>query len=130
MRVQLERLAVAQACERASDDTIAELTASWDSGAEYYESDVPFHAGVAQLAANPYLAADLGRIDGRIAIVRMVDFSSEERVAVTRAEHEAILAAIAQRDSEAATALMTAHIEAAMSNVRTAIVGALQRIYL
>lgn len=132
VRTSLERLAAIQACARASDAGIEALGATWDTSddGEYFEADLRFHLGVADLAANPFLTSSLERANDRIAIVRMVDFSTPERIAITRSEHVAILDAIGARDAARAERLMQDHIEAAMSNVRELIVRALAQIYL
>lgn len=130
VRTQLELLAVAQACERASDDAIDELIGRWDAPGDYSDADVRFHNGIARLASNPFLLRSLERVDDRIAIVRMVDFSTDERIEITRSEHNAILAAVRARHADEAQRLMQAHIEAAMRNVRALLVQALAQIYL
>ncbi|ADB48781.1 GntR family transcriptional regulator [Conexibacter woesei] len=139
VRAQLERLAASLAAERASDTAIDALAAGWDveqehadgdAGDAYYGADVRFHDGVAALSGNEFVRTSLQRASDRIAIVRIVDFSTAARIATTRREHREILGAIRARDADRAGALMEAHIDAAMSNVRTLLTAALARIYL
>lgn len=139
VRGQLERLAANLAAQRASDAAIDALASSWDvahDGADgdpdaaYYGADVRFHDGVAELSGNEFVRTTLHRASDRIAIVRIVDFSTPERIATTRREHGRILDAIRARDAASAGELMEAHIDAAMSNVRTLLTAALARIYL
>ncbi len=138
VRAAIECAAVTQACERASDEAIEALHTSWDTPApnpegdeeSYDHADVRFHVGVAELSANASLLGMLAQINDRIWVIRMVDFGSEERIAITRAEHDKIVEAIAERDAQHAARLMNAHINEAMANVSTMMTRALARIYL
>jgi len=133
-RTALERLAVAQACERADEEAIERLAADAepppDAGEDAFAADVRFHTGLAALSGNAFLMSSLDRVNDRIAIVRMVDFGHAERIAVTRREHEAILTAVRRRRADRAQQLVAAHIEGAMRNVRALLAEALTRIYL
>lgn len=137
-RAAIERLAAMQACERASTEAIEQLRDSWDVLSEkgrkadggYELSDERFHVGVAALSGNAFVIDTLTRINDRIRIIRLVDFSSSERIEITRREHEAVLAAIAARDPERAGRLLFEHIEGSMANVRELVSRALTRIYL
>ncbi|MFN8205172.1 MAG: GntR family transcriptional regulator [Solirubrobacteraceae bacterium] len=138
VRAVIERTAAIQACERATDEAIAALCARLDDtvsdsdepGQGYHYADVGFHVGVARLSANAFLLGELARINDRIWIFRMVDFASEERIAITRGEHAEIVEAIAERDQQRAGRLMEAHINGAMMNVSTLMTQALAQIYL
>ena len=136
VRAGLERLAVLQACERATDSAIADLAGSWDvtrdedESIEYYRSDERFHSGIARLSRNEFLIDALARVDDRIRIIRLVDFTSPDRVARTRNEHTEILNAMLAGNDEAASRLVGEHVDEAMTNVRELVTRALAKIML
>jgi DNA-binding GntR family transcriptional regulator len=72
----------------------------------------------------------LSRINDRIRIIRLVDFSSDERIGITRREHNEVLDAIQARDAKLAGVLLFNHVERSMANVRDLVPRALTRIYL
>jgi DNA-binding GntR family transcriptional regulator len=138
-RAAIERLGAMQACERASADAIERLRASWShppDGNNAYEdggyelADERFHNGVAELSGNLFLVDALSRNNDRIRIIRLVDFSRDERIEITRREHGAILDAIEARSPERAGRLLFDHVERSMANVRELVPRALTRIYL
>jgi DNA-binding GntR family transcriptional regulator len=132
VRASIERATAMQAAELAPDDAIEALRGAWEQAGDdgYDVADVRFHMGVAQLSGNTFAFSTLSQINDRIGVIRMVDFGHEERITITRGEHEAILDAIAAREVEQAGALMEAHIRSAMSNVSTLLTEALATIYL
>ncbi len=134
VRLVLEALAVAQATERASSDAIDDLRATWDSedspaDGSYVHADERFHSGIATLSNNGFLIDEFARIDDRIRIIRVTDFTDAERITIVRNEHQAILAAIWARDAERADFLMRTHIERSQANIRELIGRALERAY-
>lgn len=137
-RATIERLAATQACDRASSEAIEQLRGSWEiregsaAAAEggFELSDERFHNGVAALSGNAFVIDTLRRVNDRIRIIRLADFSSPERIEITRGEHDAVLAAIAAREPERAGQLLFEHIEGSMANVRELVSRALTRIYL
>ena len=136
VRAGLERLAVIQACERSSREAQSQLAASWDvthdedESIEYYRSDERFHRGIATLSGNEFLIDTLTRVDDRIRIIRLVDFTSPDRVIQTRREHTEILTAMLDGDADKASALIGEHVDRAMTNVRELVTRALARIML
>ena len=93
-----------QACERASDDAIKLLRSSWDRAfrgdrsapkSSYDYADERFHIGMSELSQNAFARNSLSRINDRIRIIRLVDFSDPERIVITTREHNEILDAIA-----------------------------------
>jgi len=136
VRAGLERLAVLQACERGTSEQIAELARSWDvtrdedESIEYYRSDERFHSGIARLSRNEFLIDALARVDDRIRIIRLVDFTSSDRVTRTREEHSEILTAMLVGDGDTASRLIGEHVDEAMTNVRELVTRALAKIML
>jgi len=133
-RLALEDLAVVQACERSSDEAIDRLRATWDGeeavDGSYVHADERFHCGIARLAENAFVIDTLARVNDRIRIIRVTDFTDAERIQTVRTEHDAILAAVQQRDAERARAAMRSHIEGSYTNIRSLIARALERAYL
>ena len=133
VRAAIERLAAEQACERASDEELASLRTIWkellkDSSVEddaQPHADARFHMRIAELSKNGFLIDSLARINDRIWIIRVVDFSTDTRVRAIGKEHNAIVAAIADRDAQRAGDFMQEHIGAAMTNVRELVSRAL-----
>jgi DNA-binding GntR family transcriptional regulator len=136
VRAGLERLAVVQACERGTNEQIAELARSWDvtldedESIEYYRSDERFHSGIARLSGNEFLIDALARVDDRIRIIRLVDFTSPDRVTRTRDEHTEILDAMVAGDGGTASRLIGEHVDEAMTNVRELVTRALAKVML
>lgn len=134
VRLELEDLAVVQACERGSDEDISELSHTWDAedteSGGYVYADERFHTGVARLSANAFLIDELSRVNDRIRIIRVTDFTDLTRIATVRKEHGEILEAIRDRDTPAARALMRQHIEHSQANIRELIARALEHAYL
>ncbi|MEO1457097.1 MAG: FCD domain-containing protein, partial [Pseudomonadota bacterium] len=64
----------------------------------------------------------------RIRFIRWVDMAA--RVATTKGEHRAIMAAIEARDEAAAVAVMTAHIARRMDQVVEAVREGYSNIYV
>jgi DNA-binding GntR family transcriptional regulator len=139
VRIVLEELSVVETCERADDRSIWSLRWAWARGFEvgaealdgrFVEADETFHMGIVELSGNGYLSDSLRRVNDRIRIIRMVDFTTRERITATRAEHDEVLEAIVRRDAETARRLMRRHIERSKDHVRELISRALARIYL
>ncbi len=138
VRSVVERLAAEQACERASDEELAALRTIWkellksssDDGAAEPRADARFHMHVAELSKNAFLIDSLARINDRIWIIRVVDFSTEKRVRAIGREHDSIVQAVAARDATRAGDAMEQHIGAAIANVRELVSRALTKIYL
>jgi len=136
VRLALEDLAVAQACERASKEELTALRSSWngvpssDLDGGYVYADERFHVGIAELSRNLFLVDSLNRVNDRIRIIRVTDFTAQSRIAIVQKEHDAILVAMLKGDSEKARSLMRAHIERSHANIRELIARALERAYL
>ncbi|RKF36703.1 hypothetical protein BCY88_35295 [Paraburkholderia fungorum] len=118
VRCALEALAAALAAERASDDTIRQLTTILDAEAQAIENDelerhididMEFHRVVLMAAANPTLEEMLAQVYERIStamIARVVPTGPQQALA----DHRELLQAIAARDSAAAGAAASAHV--------------------
>ena len=69
-----------------------------------------FHVRIARGGGNSNLAEYLEDVNNHIRIVRRLDFTDEQRIRSTYAEHESILRSIRARDVATARALMEKHI--------------------
>jgi DNA-binding GntR family transcriptional regulator len=90
--------------------------------------DESFHLRLAAAAGNPAIAEQLGVVGDRIRVVRMQNFVHAERVAVTIAQHLAILDALLGEDAPAAVALMGAHLDEAMAQASARAARAIERM--
>lgn len=117
VRRVLESHATGLAAQRADDADIAELegeltAASLETDVDALVThDVRFHAAIARLAGNAYLASLLESLTSQTIRARawrgLTQAGAVER---TLAEHQAILDAIADHDVELATAAAQVHI--------------------
>ena len=116
-RKAIERQAVISACERASEEEIAEFVSfarqfetvyTNSNTMDLVHADEEFHIRLALLSGNSLLANILENINAQIRFVRWVDM--EERRSVTHGEHVAIANAIASRDTATATKTLEEHV--------------------
>jgi DNA-binding GntR family transcriptional regulator len=139
LRIEVECLAVAQSCERAPAEAIAQIRGVWDrwyaeaadgDGYDHSQIESRVHLGIARLSQNEMLIATLQRINDRIVVIRRTDFLEPGRIAETQAQHNAILAAIDERDVEGGSELMRVHIVEAQANISRLVSGALAQTYM
>ncbi len=97
---------------------LAEGDARDPDGRSVAREDEQFHITLVALAGNPEMARVHADVTDRIRIIRSLDFTQQERIDTTYAEHAAILTAILHRRAERATSLLAAHIEASRAEVR------------
>jgi DNA-binding GntR family transcriptional regulator len=90
--------------------------------------DERFHLRLAEAAGNPAIAEQLQVVNDRIRVVRMQNFVHRERIAVTIAQHLAILEALLDGDSKTAAALMGAHLDEAMAQAAERAARAIERM--
>ena len=76
----------------------------------YHEINEHFHAAIYAGSHNVYLAKLTAETRARIAPFSRAQFRTLGRLAKSHSEHEAVLAAICQRQPEEAVALMKNHI--------------------
>jgi DNA-binding GntR family transcriptional regulator len=81
------------------------------------ELDVGFHAGLVATLRNPLIATIYRQVDERIILYRLdrAYLLTTPLILRTLTEHEAVLAAIAARDADAAGAAMDRHMDAALA---------------
>jgi DNA-binding GntR family transcriptional regulator len=98
-------------------------------GAAFVHRDEAFHQHLAAASGNDVAAGILGDIGDRIRILRIHDFTSDDRIGATISEHLEILAAILTGDADDAAGYMRAHIQRSAHVVRERIGEALARMF-
>ncbi len=124
LRVVIEDLVVRRAANAEDKIKIADLRASWVDlrdldpakrnkieTPDFVYADEAFHEGLAAAAGNKSAARYLRDINERIRILRVHDFTSGDRIAVTIDEHIELADAILEGEVDTASALMRVHID-------------------
>lgn len=116
---ELEASCARLAAERMSNQARQALRAMLDDGRSlalldhreaYRLLNGRFHGAIYDGAANPHLRETVLSVRRTVMAFRTVQFDVEERLHLSQAEHEAVVAAILERDGAAAAATMRAHI--------------------
>ena len=126
VRIVLELAAVKRVCERVPMPSLDGLRDVWlvppegrlDDPAQVAELDEAFHAALVAATGNTEMARMHRELTERIRIIRRLDFTSQDRVKATYAEHAQILRKILRRKGDDAVMLMRSHIETSKSEVR------------
>lgn len=124
LRVVIEDLVVRRVSHVEDKIKVADLRAGWvelrdlDSAKrnkietpDFVYADEAFHEGLAAAAGNKSAARYLRDINERIRILRVHDFTTQDRIAVTIDEHIELLDAILEGEVDTASALMRVHID-------------------
>src|SRR6476659_4397375 len=124
LRVVLEDLIVRRAANAEEKLEVADLRANWTDLAQldperrakiatpdFVYADEAFHEGLAAAAGNLSAARYLRDINERIRILRVHDFTTDDRIDATIAEHIEIADAVLAGEADAAAALMRVHID-------------------
>jgi DNA-binding GntR family transcriptional regulator len=138
LRRVLETSIVAIACERATDEELAELErfvkASKDRPEDANASsllalDEQFHESVARLTRNEEMVRALKSINARIHYVRWIDMQNGNRK-YTQQEHMRIVKALKERDVRAASNLVKGHISGRLDRIVDVIRMGYAEIYM
>jgi DNA-binding GntR family transcriptional regulator len=118
-REAVEAAAVRLAAERASDSDLMALSSSLEDVAnvasefateeEGIQSGSDFHALLAQLSGNPFMAESIRGVMTRLLRTRWLEVRTAESRKHAKDEHRAIVAALLLRDADKAAALAVAH---------------------
>lgn len=124
LRVVIEDLVVRRVASAEDKIKVADLRAGWvelrdlDSTKrnkietpDFVYADEAFHEGLAAAAGNQSAARYLRDINERIRILRVHDFTTQDRIAVTIDEHIELTDAILEGEVDTASALMRVHID-------------------
>ncbi len=90
--------------------------------------DENFHLRLAEAAGNQAIVAQLQVVGDRIRVVRMQNFVHRDRIAITTAQHLAIVYALLGEDPETAVALMGAHLDEALAQAAERAAQAIERM--
>lgn len=128
LRAVLEVEATRLACEQATASELQALAAfltatgpepKGRADEELVELDEYFHNRVMALARNEEMSKVLANINARIRFVRWIDMAARRKR--TQGEHQAIVAAMQERDAATATRLMQSHIARRMDEISAAV---------
>ena len=128
LRLTLELASVARLCARGTQGNaeLEQLKSDWlvpvaerlTDARAVGVLDEAFHASLVRAAGNAELTRVHWDVTERIRIVRRLDFTRDDRIAATYAEHGKILRAIMQSKVDQAQLLLRAHIEQSKIEVR------------
>jgi DNA-binding GntR family transcriptional regulator len=90
--------------------------------------DENFHIRLAEASGNQAIAEQLQVVGDRIRVVRMQNFVHRDRIAITTAQHLAIVYALLSDDPDTAVALMGAHLDEAMAQASERAARAIERM--
>ena len=128
VRIALESLALEQAMDHMARSELEVLALDWHparadaaptSVDAMAQRDESFHIALAQGSGNRVLTGLLQDVNARIHIIRRLDFTDRERIAVTYAEHHRIAELLLAGDLAAARELLGAHIRYSQAFART-----------
>lgn len=123
----VEDAAVRLACQFAREDELDTLKAEIDAGLREFTAEgwmeigLDFHVRMAELSRNRFLRGAVHEVTIRTMRARWLSFSAGAGPARTHAEHSAILAAVRNKDADAAAAATHAHAREVHRLVREAI---------
>jgi DNA-binding GntR family transcriptional regulator len=142
VRIALEELAARRATAGGDRGLLEAIRHDWLAlGAEhraarpsldgpaFVHADEAFHRRVAEASGNGYATRLLSDLNDRIRILRIHDFTTEERIRETIAEHLEIIEAILAGDADAAAGFMRAHVYRSAVVVRERVGEALSRMF-
>lgn len=116
---ELEAMAGRKACEHAGDDDIAEICAIHDmmiahykagERLEYYKLNQTIHSSIVAAAASGALAEMHSLLQSRMKRIRFVGHNAPENWRGAVEEHEEMIAALKDRDSERLAEVLRRHI--------------------
>jgi DNA-binding GntR family transcriptional regulator len=138
VRIALEVLIVRRAASAAGDGAaLAALEDAWralgarprhEPDPEFVRTDEAFHVALARAAGNHVAERLLADLNHRIRVARMHEFTTEERIRATIAEHLEIVDAVRRGEPDAAAAFMRAHIQRSALVARRRIGDAVARM--
>ena len=131
VRIVLEELCARRAATVGDRPGLEALRADWVTlrdegpaaavrGPAFVHADERFHRRLSEAAGNDVVVRTLGDLNDRIRLMRIHDFTTEDRVRATIAEHLEIVEAVLTGDADAAAAFMRAHVQRAGPPARPA----------
>jgi DNA-binding GntR family transcriptional regulator len=142
VRVAIEELVARRAATagdrgriEAIDQDWRALQATWQDeralprGPDFVYADEGFHRQLAVASGNDVAETLLGDLNDRIRVLRIYDFTTDDRIGATITEHLEIVASVLARDADAAAAFMRAHVQRSALVVRERVGAALARMF-
>lgn len=116
MRALVECGAFLLACERSSEEEVAEIQRKWqqhikddpDWEALSY-ADEEFHLGIARLARNPHILTTLTELNAKLRFFRRIDLENDLRRSDTYRQHGEVIEHLKRRDVSG-TEILRQHI--------------------
>lgn len=137
-RAMLEVGALRLACERASNEALAELAAfaarsrdepdDDEHALDLLTLDEQFHESLARLSDNEEMVRSLRSLNERVRFMRWIDMQNGRRTG-TQDEHMMIVRQLQARDADAAAALMQTHIARRLDQITDMIRAGFAEIY-
>ncbi len=127
---ELEKLAGRLACERASDEELAELLALHDAmialyekreRLQYYKLNQAIHSGIAQLSRNNMLIDVQATIQSRLKRIRFLGNQGQRAWADAVGEHEEMAEALRRRDGKRLGAVLARHLMNTWDRVKSVV---------
>ncbi|MDX6678319.1 MAG: hypothetical protein QOE31_2371 [Solirubrobacteraceae bacterium] len=142
VRVALEELSARRAATSGDRGRIEAIEREWDElgaawhdtralprGPDFVYADEGFHRALAVASGNDVADALLGDLNDRIRVLRIYDFTTDDRIGATIAEHLEIVRCVLAGDADAAAAFMRAHVQRSALVVRERVGSALARMF-
>lgn len=142
VRIAIEELAARRAATSGDRGRIEAIEQDWRAldaawrdaraaprGPDFVHADEGFHRALASASGNDVAEALLADLNDRIRILRIHDFTTDDRIGATIAEHLEILGCVLARDADAAAAFMRAHVQRSALVVRERVGSALARMF-
>lgn len=142
VRVALEELCARRAASTGDRGRIEAIEQDWRAldaawhdtrtlprGPDFVYADEGFHRALAAASGNDVAESLLGDLNDRIRILRIYDFTTDDRIGATITEHLEIIGCVLARDADAAAAFMRAHVQRSALVVRERVGSALARMF-
>ena len=134
VRIAIEELSVRRAATAGDRSRLEAIRADWRSlrsaphGPEFVYADERFHQRLAEAGGNEVAARVLTDVNARIRVMRIHDFTTDDRVRATIAEHLEIVETVLAGDADASASFMRAHVQRSAMVVRERVGAALARM--
>ncbi|MDR1125832.1 MAG: GntR family transcriptional regulator [Deltaproteobacteria bacterium] len=137
LRLALESYVVRQLCRRDNRDDLADLLSRWQNitrqndlgDEELARADRAFHERLAEVYGNGTIVDELRRINDRLRVFRVIDFSKPNRASSTKNQHVELLKAVHAGDEKLAAKYIESNIQEGMDNALEALRQAILRAY-
>ena len=142
VRVALEDLCARRAATGGDREPIEAIEQDWRAldaawrdgralprGPDFVYADEGFHRALAAASGNDVALSMLSDLNDRIRVLRIYDFTTDDRIGATIAEHLEIVTCVLSGDADAAAAFMRAHVQRSSLVVRERVGEALARMF-